>query len=59
MTTLYAAIGISILSLIYAGFNTYRVLKNDRGSEKMIDIAKSIQDGAMAYMNRQFKTIAI
>lgn len=58
MTTIYICLAAGFLSLIYAGYNTYRVLKQDAGTEKMIEIAKAIQEGAMAYMNRQFKTIA-
>jgi len=59
MTTLYLSLAIGILSLAYAGFNTYRVMKHSAGSQKMQDISKAIQEGAMAYMHRQFKTVAI
>ncbi|MFC1733516.1 sodium-translocating pyrophosphatase [candidate division KSB1 bacterium] len=56
---LYVSLAIGVLSLIYAGFNTYRVIKQDAGTPKMQEISKAIQVGAMAYMHRQFKTIAI
>lgn len=59
MTTLYISLSVGLLSLVYAGFNAYRVLKQDAGTDKMKEIAKAIQEGAMAYMHRQFKTIAI
>jgi K(+)-stimulated pyrophosphate-energized sodium pump len=59
MIPLYAAFAIAIISLLYAGFNTYRVLKNDPGTEKMIEISNAIKEGSMAYMYRQFKTIAV
>ncbi len=59
MIPLYAAFAIAIISLLYAGFNTYRVLKNDSGTEKMIEISNAIKEGSMAYMYRQFKTIAV
>lgn len=59
MTTLYISLAVGLLSLVYAGFNTYRVLKQDAGTDKMKEIAKAIQEGAMTYMHRQFKTIAI
>jgi len=59
MTALYIPFLIAILALAYAGYNTFRVLSHDAGTEKMKNIAKAIQDGAMAYMNRQFKTVAV
>ena len=59
MTTLYISLAIGLLSLGYAGYSTYRVLKQDAGNAKMQEISKAIQIGAMAYMNRQFKTVAV
>jgi K(+)-stimulated pyrophosphate-energized sodium pump len=44
---------------IVVGFALVRgVMAADQGTPKMIAIAKSIQDGAMTYLRRQFRTIA-
>lgn len=59
MIALYVPFLIALLALAYAGYNTFRVLSCDSGTDKMKEIAKAIQEGAMAYMNRQFKTIAV
>ncbi len=59
MNAIYASFIVALLSLAYAGFNTYRVMRNGTGNEKMQEIAAAIHEGSMAYMNRQFKTIAV
>ncbi len=55
----YIAIVVSLLALAYAGYLSMKILKVDSGSQKMQDIAAAIKEGAMAYMKRQYKTIAI
>lgn len=53
------AIGISLVALIYAVVLIAAVMKKPTGNAKMMEIAKSIQEGAMAYLNRQSVTILI
>jgi K(+)-stimulated pyrophosphate-energized sodium pump len=58
-TLLYLAPLAGLLSLVFAGIFAKNVLKNDPGTPEMQIIAGAIQEGAMAYLNRQYKTIAI
>ena len=58
-TWLWFAFATAIVALVVGVILTKRVLTVDAGTEKMREIAKAIQDGAMAYIMRQFKTIAV
>ena len=49
-----AAVGI-----LYGLFLVWQVLKKSPGNKKMQEIAAAIQEGAKAYLNRQYKTVGI
>src|SRR5205085_12397681 len=52
--------GAAAILAIITGFYLMRgVLEADQGTPKMIEIATAIQEGAWAYLKRQFKTIAV
>ncbi|MBU0721859.1 sodium-translocating pyrophosphatase [Patescibacteria group bacterium] len=57
LTTLFI-FGSAALAIIYGAILIKLVLRLPDGNEKMQFIAKAIQDGAKAYLNRQYKTIA-
>jgi K(+)-stimulated pyrophosphate-energized sodium pump len=56
---IYLAPLAGVISLLFAGIFARSVLKEEAGSEKMQEIASAIQEGAMAYLNRQYRTIAV
>ncbi|HEX7799132.1 MAG TPA: sodium-translocating pyrophosphatase [Asticcacaulis sp.] len=56
---LMLAIAAGILALIYGVAQTLGLMKADAGSERMREIAAAIQEGASAYLKRQYTTIAI
>ncbi|HJZ23114.1 MAG TPA: sodium-translocating pyrophosphatase, partial [Candidatus Babeliales bacterium] len=52
-------IACGLIGIIYGCFLIYSVLSKSTGSEEMQKIAKAIQEGASAYLNRQYKMISI
>ncbi|RNC27975.1 MAG: K(+)-stimulated pyrophosphate-energized sodium pump [Candidatus Dichloromethanomonas elyunquensis] len=46
-----------IIGLLVAIFFAKSVLSESPGNEKMVEISKAIQEGAMAYLNRQYRTL--
>ena len=55
----YAILGISLLALAIAYALRAQVLAQDEGTVKMKEIAAAIQEGAAAYLSRQFKTLSV
>ena len=58
-TVLWFVIACGVLALLYGVFTARSVLSADAGTPRMQEIAKAIQEGASAYLKRQYVTIAI
>ena len=59
MTAVYLAIAAGVLSILYGIWATMSVMSADAGNSRMQEIAGYIQEGAQAYLTRQYMTIAI
>jgi K(+)-stimulated pyrophosphate-energized sodium pump len=56
---IWIIIACGVLALLYGLWTTQRIMAADAGNARMKEIAAAIQEGAGAYLNRQYRTIAI
>ena len=56
---LWLSLGAALLAVLYGLVSVTWVLGRPQGNERMQEIAAAIQEGAKAYMNRQYLTIGI
>jgi len=57
--TILFALGCGVLGVIYAIMTAIWVTKQDAGNAKMQEISNAVKEGAMAFLAREYKTVAI
>ena len=58
-TWLWIVLAVSLVALAFAWYLRARVLSEPEGTDKMREIATAVQEGAKAYLNRQFSTLGV
>jgi len=56
---LMIALGCAVLAIVYGVVSIQWILAKPTGNDRMREIAAAIQEGASAYLNRQYTTIGI
>ena len=58
MNLILVAMACGLLALVYGLFTSQQVLRASPGNARMVEVAAAIQEGAGAYLRRQYTTIA-
>jgi Na+/H+-translocating membrane pyrophosphatase len=56
---IYLPIAMAVLGLLFMGIKAAWINKQDAGDERMQEIAKSIQEGAMAFLKAEYRFLEL
>jgi len=59
MNLLFIAIACGVIAVLYGLITSRQVLSASAGNQRMIEVSNAIQEGAAAYLKRQYTTIAM
>ena len=57
LIALFVAPATSLFALGYGIYLSRRVIKEDEGSQKLREIAAAVREGAMSYLQKQFRVV--
>ncbi|MGZ6869342.1 MAG: sodium/proton-translocating pyrophosphatase, partial [Frankiaceae bacterium] len=57
LTLVAVVAAVAVIALLTAGYLVRQVLAESEGTPRMIAVAHAIQEGAVAYLRRQYKTL--
>jgi len=56
---LYSPVIVSLLTMVFVFYLVKKIKNKPSGSDRMVGISKAVQEGAISYLKRQYKTVAI
>ena len=59
MTAIALSIGFGVLALLFASGLAFRVMREGQGDDTMRGIAQAIQEGALAFLRREYTALAV
>jgi K(+)-stimulated pyrophosphate-energized sodium pump len=59
MSSLLISLGTGFIGILFAAYLSWKVIRKDPGTPAMQEISEAIQQGAMAFLKREYRAIAI